>query len=168
VQDIMGDVFSLGFGPFRWVCTSGRPEDLATTDAIAAEVFERLMPNSSPSALQQYNDNYKWIKEAGANELVVGSQARILYSNCEGRSALALAFNTAVKDGRLSAPIVLSRDHHDVSGTDRFAPYHTICSLPHSSAPYHTSLFPHTAHTARLPPSTTAASSAPTWPSTTS
>jgi len=85
VQDIMGDVFSLGFGPFRWVCCSGDPEDLATTDQIAADVFEELMKTAGPKAREQYQDNLTWIKEAGKNKMVVGSQARILYSNCEGR-----------------------------------------------------------------------------------
>lgn len=131
VQDIMGDVFSLGFGPFRWVCTSGLPGDLATTDAIAAEVFERLMQHASPKSREQYDDNLKWIREAGANRMVVGSQARILYSNCEGRVELALAFNAAVKSGRLTAPVVLSRDHHDVSGTD--SPYRETSNITDGS-----------------------------------
>ena len=127
VQDIMGDVFSLGFGPFRWVCTSGKPSDLETTDKIAAEVFRRLMKVSNERAREQYADNLKWIEEAGKNKMVVGSEARILYSNCEGRTTLAVEFNKAVADGRLTAPVVLSRDHHDVSGTD--SPYRETSNI---------------------------------------
>lgn len=117
VQDIMGDIFSLGFGPFRWVCTSNNPEDLVKTDKIAAEVFKELMENCNLISKKQYSDNLKWIQEAGNNNLVVGSQARILYSNCEGRVKLAQGFNNAIRDG-IIGPVVISRDHHDVSGTD--------------------------------------------------
>eukprot|EP00760_Papus_ankaliazontas_P012757 PhM_4_TR15533/c0_g1_i1/m.12976/K01712/hutU, UROC1; urocanate hydratase len=120
VQDIMGDIFSLGFGPFRWVCTSGKPEDLAETDKIAADVIRSLMSRADTSARSkgQHSDNLLWIEKAGENRLVVGSQARILYSDCEGRMEIAVAFNEAIRSGRISAPVVLSRDHHDVSGTD--------------------------------------------------
>eukprot|EP00761_Pharyngomonas_kirbyi_P012307 gb/GECH01012334.1/.p1 GENE.gb/GECH01012334.1/~~gb/GECH01012334.1/.p1 ORF type:complete len:675 (+),score=161.71 gb/GECH01012334.1/:1-2025(+) len=118
VEDIMGDIFSLGFGPFRWVCTSGDPEDLKTTDRIAAEVIEELQGKALTKAKQQYKDNYLWITQAQENKLVVGSQARILYSDAKGRTAIALAFNDAVRSGRLKGPVALSRDHHDVSGTD--------------------------------------------------
>jgi len=127
VQDIMGDIFSLGFGPFRWVCTSGNEADLRATDAIAADVFKRLMQHAQPESAQCYADNLTWIEAAFENGLVVGSQARILYSDCEGREALALAFNDAVRSGRISAPIVLSRDHHDVSGTD--SPYRETSNI---------------------------------------
>jgi len=119
VQDIMGDIFSLGFGPFRWVCTSGKPEDLEITDTIAKEIIEKLKVTDIPKNVeQQYDDNHLWITQAGAHRLVVGSQARILYSDCIGRVELAVAFNNAVASGKLSAPVVISRDHHDVSGTD--------------------------------------------------
>jgi len=120
VQDIMGAIFSLGFGPFRWVCTSGDPADLEVTDKIAAEVIERLAsePGLPPVIAAQYRDNHLWITQASANKLVVGSQARILYSDANGRIQLAVAFNNAVRDGKLKAPVVMSRDHHDVSGTD--------------------------------------------------
>jgi len=117
VQDIMGDIFSLGFGPFRWVCLSGNPADLEETDRIAAEVIDQLTQISPLSAKQQYGDNYKWIIQAGENKLVVGSQARILYSDLEGRRKIALAFNEAVASGKIG-PIAISRDHHDVSGAD--------------------------------------------------
>jgi len=118
VQDIMGDIFSLGFGPFRWVCTSGDPEDLRTTDRIAAEVLKELR-NVSPKRIRdQLDDNIFWIEHAEENKLVVGSQARILYSNCEGRTAIAKRMNQAVASGELKGPVVISRDHHDVSGTD--------------------------------------------------
>merc|ERR1711871_1199778 len=120
VQHIMGDIFSLGFGPFRWVCTSADPEDLATTDKIAADVMDKMLgtPGLPERVAEQLRDNLTWIKQAGENELVVGSQARILYADAEGRSRIALAMNEAVRSGRLSAPVVISRDHHDVSGTD--------------------------------------------------
>lgn len=119
VQDIMGPLFfDYGFGPFRWVCTSGKPEDLKLTDEIAAEEMERLAENAPEEIINQMQDNIHWIKEAGKNGLVVGSQARILYTDAEGRINIASAFNKAIKEGRISAPVVLGRDHHDVSGTD--------------------------------------------------
>jgi len=119
VQDIMGDIFSLGFGPFRWVCTSGRPEDLEMTDKLAQEVLEKIITDGVPKEIeQQYSDNIKWIREAGKHEMVVGSQARILYSDQKGRMALALKFNEAIASGDILGTIVISRDHHDVSGTD--------------------------------------------------
>lgn len=119
VQDIMGPMFfDYGFGPFRWVCTSGRPEDLAVTDRLAAEVLEGIMAEAPEEIKGQMADNIHWIKEAGKNRLVVGSQARILYADAEGRSKIALAFNEAIRKGEISAPVVLGRDHHDVSGTD--------------------------------------------------
>ncbi|CAH1783441.1 unnamed protein product [Owenia fusiformis] len=119
VQHIMGDIFSLGFGPFRWVCTSGEAEDLERTDEIAATVSEAIVKTGvSENVKQQYNDNIKWIREAGKHQMVVGSQARILYSDQEGRTAIALAFNKAVAEKALKGPVVISRDHHDVSGTD--------------------------------------------------
>ncbi len=119
VQDIMGPMFfDYGFGPFRWVCTSGKAEDLALTDQLAAQVLEDIMQTAPADIQGQMADNIHWIKEAGKNKLVVGSQARILYADAEGRTKIALAFNEAIKDGRLSAPVVLGRDHHDVSGTD--------------------------------------------------
>ncbi|EFA78911.1 urocanate hydratase [Heterostelium album PN500] len=119
VQDIMGDIFSLGFGPFRWVCTSGNPADLQKTDDIAREIIEKLRAEDIPTNVhQQFNDNHLWITQAGEHKLVVGSQARILYSDALGRVELAVAFNKAVASGQLTAPVVISRDHHDVSGTD--------------------------------------------------
>lgn len=119
VQDIMGPMFfDYGFGPFRWVCTSGSPEDLAVTDRIAAEVMEEIKKDA-PSEIQgQMEDNIHWIRQAGQNNLVVGSQARILYADCEGRMKIARAFNKAIRLGEISRPVVLGRDHHDVSGTD--------------------------------------------------
>lgn len=119
VQDIMGPMyFDYGFGPFRWVCTSGKPEDLAVTDEIACKVLEDIAKSSPKEIQQQMHDNIQWIKGAQANHLVVGSHARILYADCEGRTKIAAEFNRAIADGRLSAPVVLGRDHHDVSGTD--------------------------------------------------
>ena len=119
VQDIMGPMFfDYGFGPFRWVCSSGDPKDLATTDRIATEVLEEIRKIATPDIIGQLDDNIHWIKEAGKNQLVVGSQARILYADSEGRIKIALAFNEAVRSGRISKPVVLGRDHHDVSGTD--------------------------------------------------
>ena len=119
VQDIMGPLFfDYGFGPFRWVCTSGNPEDLALTDKIAAETLEKIRINSPNEIKSQMADNIRWIRGAQENKLVVGSQARILYADAEGRIKIATAFNQAIADGRISAPIVLGRDHHDVSGTD--------------------------------------------------
>ncbi len=119
VQDILGPMcFDYGFGPFRWVCTSGKPEDLAQTDSIALAVMRELFTNAPAEIRQQLQDNIKWIEEAAANKLVVGSQARILYSDAEGRMKIASAFNQAIAEGLISGPVVLGRDHHDVSGTD--------------------------------------------------
>jgi urocanate hydratase len=118
VQDILGPMcFDYGFGPFRWVCASGKPEDLAHTDKIAAEVLQEIMNGSPEEIQQQMADNIRWIKAAGENKMVVGSQARILYADAEGRSKIALAFNKAIAEGKIG-PVVLGRDHHDVSGTD--------------------------------------------------
>ena len=128
VQDIMGPMFfDYGFGPFRWVCTSGKPEDLALTDQLAAEVLEEIRQTAPDEIKGQLDDNIHWIRQAGKNKLVVGSQARILYADYEGRTKIALAFNKAVADGRLSAPVVLGRDHHDVSGTD--SPYRETSNI---------------------------------------
>ncbi|HOG41654.1 MAG TPA: urocanate hydratase [Bacteroidales bacterium] len=119
VQDIMGPLFfDYGFGPYRWVCTSSRPEDLAVTDTLAIEVLEEILSTAPVEIQPQLKDNIHWIREAAANNLVVGSQARILYADAEGRTKIALAMNKAIREGRISAPIVLGRDHHDVSGTD--------------------------------------------------
>lgn len=119
VQDIMGPMcFDYGFGPFRWVCTSGKPEDLAKSDEIAMRVLGEIARTAPAEIQQQMHDNITWIKGAGENHLVVGSQARILYADCEGRTQIAAAFNEAIAKGEVSAPIVLGRDHHDVSGTD--------------------------------------------------
>ena len=119
VQDIMGPkCFDYGFGPFRWICCSGDPADLELTDRIAADTLRKLMKNSPDQIRQQLTDNIHWISEAGKNRLVVGSQARILYADAEGRIAIALAFNRAIEHKVISAPIVIGRDHHDVSGTD--------------------------------------------------
>lgn len=128
VQDIMGPMcFDYGFGPFRWVCTSGKPEDLAKTDALAAEVLEKLALEAPREIQQQMQDNIRWIKAAGKNHLVVGSQARILYADAVGRIQIAEAFNRAIAEGQLSAPVVLGRDHHDVSGTD--SPYRETSNI---------------------------------------
>ena len=119
VQDIMGPLFfDYGFGPFRWVCCSCNPVDLQKTDEIALQVLTEIAKDAPSEIINQLNDNIHWIAEAGKNKLVVGSQARILYADCEGRMKIAEAFNNAVRDGIISAPIVLGRDHHDVSGTD--------------------------------------------------
>ena len=119
VQDIMGPMFfDYGFGPFRWACTSCSPADLELTDQLATEVLVELMDKATEDIHGQLADNIHWIREAGRNKLVVGSQARILYADSEGRIRIALAFNKAIREGRISAPIVLGRDHHDVSGTD--------------------------------------------------
>ncbi len=119
VQDIMGPLyFDYGFGPFRWVCMSEKPEDLAKSDELAVKVLSEIAANSPEEIAGQMRDNIHWIQEAGRNHLVVGSQARILYADCEGRTKIALAFNDAIRKGEISAPIVLGRDHHDVSGTD--------------------------------------------------
>ena len=128
VQDILGPMcFDYGFGPFRWVCTSGKAEDLRLTDQLALEVMKELQKNASSEIVQQMEDNIKWISEAENNKLVVGSQARILYADALGRMRIAEAFNQAVDDGRLSAPVVLGRDHHDVSGTD--SPYRETSNI---------------------------------------
>ncbi|SEI49424.1 urocanate hydratase [Myroides marinus] len=127
VQDIMGPMcFDYGFGPFRWVCTSGNPEDLAKTDMIACEVLEEMIKNSPIEIQQQMADNIRWIKGAQENKLVVGSQARILYADAEGRINIARAFNDAIKAGKIG-PVVLGRDHHDVSGTD--SPYRETSNI---------------------------------------
>ena len=128
VQDIMGPMFfDYGFGPFRWVCTSGKPEDLELTDRLAAEVLEEIRRTAPAEITGQLDDNIHWIREAGRNRLVVGSQARILYADSEGRTKIAQAFNRAIADGRLTAPVVLGRDHHDVSGTD--SPYRETSNI---------------------------------------
>ena len=119
VQDIMGPMyFDYGFGPFRWVCMSQDPEDLAKTDALAVSVLQEMAASAPEEIRGQMHDNICWIEEAGRNHLVVGSQARILYADCEGRTKIALAFNEAIRKGEIKAPVVLGRDHHDVSGTD--------------------------------------------------
>ncbi|MBO4466813.1 MAG: urocanate hydratase [Bacteroidales bacterium] len=119
VQDIMGPMyFDYGFGPFRWVCMSEKPEDLAKSDALAVKVLSEMAATAPAEIAGQMRDNIHWIEEAGRNNLVVGSQARILYADCEGRTKIALAFNKAIRSGEITAPIVLGRDHHDVSGTD--------------------------------------------------
>ncbi len=128
VQDIMGPMFfDFGFGPFRWVCTSGKSEDLEKTDKIAAKILREIAAKSPKEIQGQLNDNILWIEQAGKNKLVVGSQARILYADAEGRIKIAEAFNSAVKSGEISAPIVLGRDHHDVSGTD--SPYRETSNI---------------------------------------
>ena len=128
VEDIMGPLFfDYGFGPFRWVCTSSKPEELELTDIIAAEVLEEIAKHAPAEIINQINDNILWIKEAGKNKLVVGSQARILYADAEGRIKIASAFNKAIKEGKISAPIVIGRDHHDVSGTD--SPYRETANI---------------------------------------
>lgn len=128
VQDIMGPMFfDYGFGPFRWVCTSGKAEDLAATDRIAEEVLAEIATSAPADIRSQLEDNIHWIIEAGKNRLVVGSQARILYADCEGRMKIAQAFNRAIASGEISAPVVLGRDHHDVSGTD--SPYRETSNI---------------------------------------
>ncbi|HRX67617.1 MAG TPA: urocanate hydratase [Tenuifilaceae bacterium] len=128
VQDIMGPMFfDYGFGPFRWVCTSSDPKDLETTDRIAQQVLEEIAKSAPAEIKGQLEDNIHWIKEAGTNKLVVGSQARILYADAEGRIKIAEAFNKAIREGKISAPVVLGRDHHDVSGTD--SPYRETSNI---------------------------------------
>lgn len=128
VEDIMGPLFfDYGFGPFRWVCTSSDPKDLEKTDIIAAEILEKIAKTAPDEIKTQLEDNIHWIKQAGKNNLVVGSQARILYAECEGRIKIAEAFNKAIKQGKISAPVVLGRDHHDVSGTD--SPYRETSNI---------------------------------------
>lgn len=132
VQAIMGPrFFDYGFGPFRWVCTSCKPEDLAESDRIAGDVLEEMLKTAPDDIHGQLADNLHWIREAGPNKLVVGSQARILYADAEGRAKIALAFNKAIRDGVISAPIVLGRDHHDVSGTD--SPYRETSNITDGS-----------------------------------
>jgi urocanate hydratase len=127
VQDILGPLcFDYGFGPFRWVCASGDPKDLEKTDELACQVLEEMMQESPAEIQQQMADNIQWIKGAQANKLVVGSQARILYADAEGRMKIAAAFNLAIKQG-LIGPVVLGRDHHDVSGTD--SPYRETSNI---------------------------------------
>ena len=128
VEDIMGPMcFDYGFGPYRWVCCSGNPEDLQITDEIACQVLEDMLANSPSEIQQQLIDNIRWIREAGKNNMVVGSQARILYADDEGRRKIASAMNTAIANGMLSGPVVLGRDHHDVSGTD--SPYRETANI---------------------------------------
>ncbi|TXI78972.1 MAG: urocanate hydratase [Flavobacteriales bacterium] len=128
VEDIMGPMcFDHGFGPFRWVCTSGDPKDLATTDRIAGDVLEAMLNEAPENIHQQIADNLHWIRSAQQNKLVVGSQARILYADSEGRIRIAEAFNAAIKQGAITAPVVLGRDHHDVSGTD--SPYRETSNI---------------------------------------
>lgn len=128
VQDIMGPLcFDYGFGPFRWVCTSGDPKDLELTDELAKKELETLMKLSPQRIREQMQDNITWIKGAQANKLVVGSQARILYADSDGRINIALAFNRAIREGKINLPIVLGRDHHDVSGTD--SPYRETSNI---------------------------------------
>ncbi|XP_070094511.1 urocanate hydratase isoform X3 [Equus przewalskii] len=133
VQHIMGDIFSQGFGPFRWVCTSGDPQDLAVTDQLAVSVLEAAIAGGvNPAVRLQYVDNIRWIREAARHQLVVGSQARILYSDQKGRVAIAVAFNQGIASGKIKAPVVLSRDHHDVSGTD--SPFRETSNIYDGSA----------------------------------
>ena len=128
VQDIMGPLFfDYGFGPFRWVCMSQDPEDLRTTDALAVKAMKEVAEHAPDEIKGQMEDNIHWIEEAGRNNLVVGSQARILYADCEGRTRIALAFNQAIASGQLKGPVVLGRDHHDVSGTD--SPYRETSNI---------------------------------------
>ena len=128
VEDIMGPMcFDYGFGPYRWVCCSGDPSDLVKTDQIASEVLESMMEGAPNEIVQQLKDNVRWIKEAGSNDMVVGSQARILYADDEGRREIASAMNKAIASGELSGPVVLGRDHHDVSGTD--SPYRETANI---------------------------------------
>ncbi|GIW21964.1 MAG: urocanate hydratase [Candidatus Sericytochromatia bacterium] len=133
VENIMGPLcFDYGFGPFRWICTSCDPKDLEITDRIAANVLEKILKESPERIQQQLKDNLHWIKSAKENNLVVGSQARILYANCQARIEIAKEFNKAIKKGIISAPIVLGRDHHDVSGTD--SPYRETANIYDGSA----------------------------------
>ena len=128
VEDIMGPMcFDYGFGPFRWVCASGKSEDLAITDQIAANVLKEMANNSPPEIKQQMLDNIRWIEQAGMNKMVVGSKARILYADADGRKSIAKAFNDAISNGELSGPVILGRDHHDVAGTD--SPYRETSNI---------------------------------------
>jgi urocanate hydratase len=133
VQDILGPMcFDYGFGPFRWVCTSANPKDLATTDQLALDVLEDMHRSAPDEIKQQLSDNITWIKDAMTNNLVVGSQARILYADSEARIRIAAAINKAIAEGKISAPVVLGRDHHDVSGTD--SPYRETSNIYDGSA----------------------------------
>ena len=114
----MDDIFGLGFGPFRWICTSRDVADLTKTDEIAADVLERALPNLPKELKGNYEDNLRWIKHAEENDLVVGSKARILYADSDARVNMALGFNKAIREKKIKGSIVLSRDHHDVGGTD--------------------------------------------------
>ena len=135
VEDIMGPMcFDYGFGPYRWVCCSGDPKDLEITDRIAKEVLEEMLDTAPTEITQQMKDNIRWITEAGQNNMVVGSQARILYADDEGRRRIASAMNSAIASGELSGPIVLGRDHHDVSGTD--SPYRETANIRDGSNVY--------------------------------
>jgi urocanate hydratase len=128
VQDIMGPMcFDYGFGPFRWVCASSDPKDLKVTDKIAGDILEEMMKEAPEEIRQQLADNLLWIRQAEKNKLVVGSQARILYADAEGRIRIAEAFNNAIREGKISAPVILGRDHHDVSGTD--SPYRETSNI---------------------------------------
>jgi urocanate hydratase len=128
VEDIMGPMcFDFGFGPFRWICASGNQADLVVSDAIAGDVLEEMAAGAPGEIKQQMLDNVRWIRTASGNRMVVGSQARILYADGPGRERIALAFNEAIRDGRILAPIVLGRDHHDVSGTD--SPYRETANI---------------------------------------
>ena len=128
VEDIMGPIcFDYGFGPYRWVCSSGDPLDLSITDRIAEQVLTEMRINAPKEILQQIDDNIRWIQQAGDNQLVVGSQARILYADDIGRRNIAIAMNNAIADGTISAPVILGRDHHDVSGTD--SPYRETANI---------------------------------------
>jgi urocanate hydratase len=128
VQDILGPMcFDYGFGPFRWVCTSANPKDIDTTDKIALKVLKSLYKKAPKEIKQQLNDNIIWINNAKKNKLIVGSQARILYADSEGRIKIAQAFNEAIKKRKITAPVVLGRDHHDVSGTD--SPYRETSNI---------------------------------------
>jgi urocanate hydratase len=124
--------FDYGFGPFRWVCCSCNPADLQKTDEIALQILNEIAVNAPPEIINQLNDNIHWIAEAGKNKLVVGSQARILYADCEGRMKIAEAFNKAIREGIIGGPIVLGRDHHDVSGTD--SPFRETSNIYDGSA----------------------------------
>jgi urocanate hydratase len=119
--------FDLGFGPFRWVCTSGSKKDLETTDALAAQVLEKILKDAPSEIHLQLQDNLNWIRSAQENQLVVGSQARILYADSQGRIEISKAINEAIRHGKISAPVVLGRDHHDVSGTD--SPYRETSNI---------------------------------------
>jgi urocanate hydratase len=149
VEDIMGPMcFDHGFGPFRWVCTSGEASDLRTTDAIAAQTLETLAASATADVRLQLKDNVAWILAAEGNRMVVGSQARILYADEPGRRTIALAFNRAVREGRLRGPVVLGRDHHDVSGTD--SPYRETADIADGSNAC-ADMAVHNRHRRRLP-----------------